>query len=241
MKKNYKVLLIIISVLSLFGLITGYKYLHYNTDKHTDTNNPNLYIYGDWDNDISILKNEDITIYGVTGTLETSGAKVFSTQEEMQADPTAKEGDLAVVYNSNKNVETNNLVNTVIFPKIVTLDTVIAEEITGAILSLPDRPWDFTVTLTPTSYSIHREPTGSSALTIIQYTSEDGITYNRVTSLENDLYTFDLVDGWQTEWENIVLNKFMFHYPPTFGGFYEYNGTEYVEIMSIANITKEEQ
>ena len=62
MKKNYKVLLIIISVLSLFGLITGYKYLHYNTDKNTDTNNPNLYIYGDWDNDISILKNEDIII-----------------------------------------------------------------------------------------------------------------------------------------------------------------------------------
>lgn len=58
MKKSYKVLLIIISVLLLFGLVTGYKYLYYNTD----TNNNNVYIYGDWDNDISILKNEDIII-----------------------------------------------------------------------------------------------------------------------------------------------------------------------------------
>ena len=30
MKKSYKVLLIIISVLLLFGLVTGYKYLYYN-------------------------------------------------------------------------------------------------------------------------------------------------------------------------------------------------------------------
>ena len=50
--------LLIISVLLLFGLVTGYKYLYYNTD----TNNNNVYIYGDWDNDISILKNEDIII-----------------------------------------------------------------------------------------------------------------------------------------------------------------------------------
>ena len=176
---------------------------------------------------------KDVTVFGITGTYEGSssvveGIKQFSTVEEMQSDTNAKEGDLAVVYDSNKNVRTNNIVNTVTFPQIVTLDTVITEEITGAILCLSDRLWDFTVTLTPTSYSIHRETTGSSALTIVEYSSENGITYNRVTSLENDLYTFDLVDGWQTEWENIVLNEFMIQYPPTFDGFYEHNGTKYV-------------
>ena len=58
MKKSYKIFLTIISVLLLPGLITGCKKLDYNRDK----NNSNVYIYGKWDNDISILKNEDIII-----------------------------------------------------------------------------------------------------------------------------------------------------------------------------------
>ena len=56
MKKSYKIFLTIISVLLLPGLITGCKKLDYNRDK----NNSNVYIYGKWDNDISVLKNEDI-------------------------------------------------------------------------------------------------------------------------------------------------------------------------------------
>lgn len=58
MKKSYKIFLTIISVLLLPGLITGCKKLDYNRDK----NNSNVYIYGKWDNDISVLKNEDIII-----------------------------------------------------------------------------------------------------------------------------------------------------------------------------------
>ena len=53
MKKSYKIFLTIISVLLLPGLITGCKKLDYNRDK----NNSNVYIYGKWDNDISVLKN----------------------------------------------------------------------------------------------------------------------------------------------------------------------------------------
>ena len=58
MKKSYKIFLTIISVLLLPGLITGCKKLDYNGDE----NNYNVYIYGKWDNDISVLKNEDIII-----------------------------------------------------------------------------------------------------------------------------------------------------------------------------------
>ena len=56
MKKSYKIFLTIISVLLLPGLITGCKKLDYNGDE----NNYNVYLYGKWDNDISVLKNEDI-------------------------------------------------------------------------------------------------------------------------------------------------------------------------------------
>ena len=58
MKKSYKIFLTIISVLLLPGLITGCKKLDYNGDE----NNYNVYLYGKWDNDISVLKNEDIII-----------------------------------------------------------------------------------------------------------------------------------------------------------------------------------
>ena len=51
MKKSYKIFLTIISVLLLPGLITGCKKLDYNGDE----NNYNVYIYGKWDNDISVL------------------------------------------------------------------------------------------------------------------------------------------------------------------------------------------
>ena len=52
MKKSYKIFLTIISVLLLPGLITGCKKLDYNGDE----NNYNVYLYGKWDNDISVLK-----------------------------------------------------------------------------------------------------------------------------------------------------------------------------------------
>ena len=46
---------------------------------------------------------KDVQIFDVVGTLEggttTSGVKLFETEEEMQADSAAQEGDLAIVYN----------------------------------------------------------------------------------------------------------------------------------------------
>ena len=43
---------------------------------------------------------KDIQIFDITGTYEgnSGGVKLFETQEEMQQDPNANEGDLAVVY-----------------------------------------------------------------------------------------------------------------------------------------------
>lgn len=45
---------------------------------------------------------EGVQIFDIMGTLKSggssSGVKLFETQEEMQQDPNANEGDLAVVY-----------------------------------------------------------------------------------------------------------------------------------------------
>lgn len=60
MKKNYKIFLTIISDFIIPGLITGCKKLDYNGGENNY--NYNVYLYGKWDNDISVLKNEYIII-----------------------------------------------------------------------------------------------------------------------------------------------------------------------------------
>ena len=53
-----------------------------------------------------------VKIFDIEGTLEegssTEGVKLFTTEEEMQADPNAKEGDLALVYRSEIQSFTEN-------------------------------------------------------------------------------------------------------------------------------------
>ena len=74
---------------------------------------------------------KDVTCLGVTGTLEvgtsSGGIKQFSTEEEMQADTTAQEGDLAVVYSSvisnitaDSQFQTAKIPSTVVLPEAFT-------------------------------------------------------------------------------------------------------------------------
>ena len=136
------------------------------------------------------------------------------------------EEDLAVVYGLKITpITTNTIVNTVSFPKQVTLSEAVTSQINGLFTYDEDPPeavqpelWQYLVLLTPTEYKVYRE----NINTIVQYTSTDGITYTRVTELDNDEYTFDLVNRWYTSWDNTILDNFCVNKIDYFGGLYRY-------------------
>ena len=129
---------------------------------------------------------KDVQIFDVTGTYDgggssTTGVKLFKTEEEMQADSTAKEGDLAVVYGTitaNSNYGDKNITQ-IVFPNIVTLPEQVTSNYTFSSVSIFS---GFTLTLTSTSFSYSSR--GFNKLEVT-YTSVDGITYNRTTEIEN--------------------------------------------------------
>lgn len=152
--------------------------------------------------------------------------KLFASEEEMNESTNNNEGDLAVVYGVKLTpVTTNTIVNTVSFPKQVILSEAVTSEINGLFTYDEDPPaaiqpelWQYLVLLTPTEYKVYRQ----NIDTIVEYTSTDGITYTRVTELDNDEYTFDLVNRWYASWDNIVLDSFCVNKINYFGGLYEY-------------------
>lgn len=69
---------------------------------------------------------KDIQIFDITGTYEgnSGDVKLFETEESMQADSSAKEGDLAVVYKSEiQNMTADTQTQYITFPETVTLPT----------------------------------------------------------------------------------------------------------------------
>lgn len=183
-----------------------------------------------------------ISIFGIDGSLESgsSDVKLFETIEDMQSDSNPKEGDLALVYGDKLDqVHNGIIVNTVIFPTQVILEDTVSSSITGLFTydedypaaTYPDR-WQFTVELTDTTYRVYR---AIDNRTIVEYTSNDGITYNRITELTNNEYTFDLVDRWYAKWSNTILDNFCKTTSIYFGGLFQY-GTErnnnYLELYS---------
>ena len=69
---------------------------------------------------------------------------------------------------------------------------------------------------------LKNERTGSSTIRKLKMVGEVVAFKGQKVTLKR------LICPEKTEWENIVLNEFMIHYPPIFDGFYEHNGTEYV-------------
>ena len=136
---------------------------------------------------------KDVQIFDVIGTYEGSGGtdyeiKLFETEEEMQADSSAKEGDLAVVYRSEiQNMTSDTQTQYITFPETVTLPTAQGGFARGDLIptdggSFMDRA---TYNLTPSTFSFNMY--ASSGMIQVQYESTDGITYTRTLfdTLEN--------------------------------------------------------
>ena len=129
---------------------------------------------------------KDITIFGVTGTYDnSSGVKLFETIDEMNSDTNAKENNLAVVYRSEiTNMTSDSAISSITFPEQV----VLVEAFTDSVycrLRAEDSSVMFNGNIMLDENSFRFDSFTDSGRIRVEYSSDDGITYNR-TRFEND-------------------------------------------------------
>ena len=155
--------------------------------------------------------------------------KLFETVEEMNADDTAKDGDLAIVYKSEiQNMTATTQTQYITFPETVTLP----EAFTGSssiMLRAVDESvmFDGNIRLNQTSFRF--DGWSENGMIRIRYTSSDGVTYTRDEFMGDRGDLTNPVDLGTTvhcemseEWNN-NLGYFMQINEVNFGGLYEYS------------------
>ena len=158
--------------------------------------------------------------------------KLFETEEEMQADNTAKENDLAVVYRKEiKNMTVTDKPQYLTFPETVTLPQEITSNYACVFRSDSDTIMrDIQISL---NHSIFRlNCWGSDVNFQVQYRSTDGINYTRDRFQSGDGQTLtnpvDLTVPikvyYEEEWDDNI-GYFMQIGGMTFDGFYQYGST----------------
>ena len=158
---------------------------------------------------------KDITVYGVTGTLETGSGggdvKLFDTIEHMQEDENAQEGDLAVVYKEElTNVTAESEFDSCTFPNEVVLDEAFTDNIYGRFRAVESSSSYFDGMVDMSSSSFRFDGYGESSEIRVEYESQDGITYTRTDGGE-ELVEFGATIKWES-WGgpfNSIIGNFM--------------------------------
>ena len=169
------------------------------------------------DKDTNLLPEnlkKNITCLGVTGTYEGSsgtveGIKQFATVEEMQADTTAKEGDLAVVYRSEiQNAAVDSKFQVATFPDTVVLDTVLTNRVEFSYRATDSSVmFDCWGSLNRSRFSM--DYYSESGEVRIEYTSSDGITYTRTDTTGNPVDFGTEIYCEMAEMWNDAIGKFI--------------------------------
>ena len=186
---------------------------------------------------------KDVQIFDVIGTYTgNSGTdyevKLFETEEEMQADENAQEGDLAVIYRSEiQNMTVDTQTQYIIFPETVTLPGAVTSS-SDCMLTTVDSSsgfFDGRIQLTSTQFRFNVYfDTGSVT---IQYSSTDGVNYTRTTEVTNPVDLGTIVGVYSSEEWNDNMGYFMQIGENVFEGLYEYqNKFNEDYIMSYNNI-----
>lgn len=176
---------------------------------------------------------EGVQIFDIMGTLKSggssSGVKLFETKEEMQADETAEEGDLAVVYrNEIQNFAEDTQTQYITFPETVTLPEAFTGNVNGMLRAVDESVmFDGNIRLDQNMFRF--DGLTYIGMIMVSYTSSDGITYTReeftgdAGSLTNpvDLGTVVQYEPMEGEW-NDTLGYFMQIDGSTFEGLFEY-------------------
>lgn len=127
---------------------------------------------------------KDIQIFDVIGTYTgNSGTdyevKLFETEEEMQADKSAKEGDLAVVYRSEiNNMTADTQTQFITFPETVVLPEALTTDYYCMLRSVgTSAMFDGQIMLNANSFRF--DGWSDAGMIRVSYTSSDGIAYTR--------------------------------------------------------------
>ena len=192
---------------------------------------------------------KDVEILGVTGTYEGGSssdnvAKIFETEEAMQADTNAQEGDLALVYKSEiQNMTANTQTQFITFPETVTLPSAITESYYCMLRAVDTSiMFDGQIMLNANSFGFNGY--SNTGMIRISYTSSDGITYTREEFMGDneeltnpvDLGTYihcEVVEQW-----NDNFGYFMQTGANTFEGLYEYSKNNKLSYMLSNKNTK---
>ena len=189
-----------------------------------------------------------VTLLGVEGNLESGGStevpvKLFETQEEMQADVTAQEGDLAVVYRSEvQNMTADSEVTSITFPETVTLPAAFTDDV-YCMLRAVDSSAMFDGNCELSQNSFHFEGYSDTGMIRVRYTSEDGITYTRTRfqgdsgDLTNPVDLGTTVKVEQTEEWNDNLGYFMQTGGNVFEGLFQYKHHALDNVYNASNYT----
>ena len=128
-----------------------------------------------------------IQIFDITGTYEgnSGGVKLFETEEQMQQDPNANEGDLAVVYREEiSNMLVDTQAQYITFPETVTLPNAITESYYCMLRAVDTSTmFDGQIMLDQNMFDFNGYT--ENGMIRIRYESEDGINYTR-TRFEGD-------------------------------------------------------
>ena len=148
--------------------------------------------------------------------------KLFATEEEMQADTTAKEGDLAIVYrNEVQNATVDSQFQVATFPNTVVLDTAITDYV-DVRYSAVDSSKMFDCMGQLDSSNFMMDCYTDSCSIRIQYTSSDGITYTRTDDTGNPVDFGTEIYYEMTEYWNDAIGKFIQVDENIFEGLFEY-------------------
>lgn len=182
------------------------------------------------------------TILGIEGTAEigSGGIKQFSTINEMQADETATEGNLAVVYREEmKNMTAETQTQIITFPATVVLPEVFNSSV-YTMLSTVDSSsvyFDGQVELSQTQFRFNGY-TNNGSITVT-YTSTDGITYTRTTTDEIIDCGALIACSYVEEWDD-NLGYFMQIGGNYFEGLFEYQNKNLTDVFRIYNYISSE-
>lgn len=175
---------------------------------------------------------KDVQIFDVTGTYEgsgssTTGVKLFETEEEMQADSIAQEGDLAVVYREEiQNMTADTQTQYITFPETVTLPEVFAGDAYCMLRAVDETVmFDGQVMLSQSMFDFSGYT--DTGMIRIEYSSADGITYNRTRftgdsgNLTNPVDLGTVIGVYMPEGWNDNMGYFMQASGAIFDGLYE--------------------
>lgn len=165
--------------------------------------------------------------------------KLFKTKEEMQADSTAKVGDLAIIYrNEIQNAQVNSKFQTATFPDTVVLDSVITDYVDIRYRAVDSsKMFDCRGSLDSSMFMMDCYTESGSVR--IMYESSDGITYTRTDITGNPVdFGTEIYYEYAEMW-NDVIGKFIQVGGSTFEGLYEYNDSDWVLAPTQLSVTSD--